>query len=65
MKIETKVKKLENLIEDIRKTAKGRKKWIEEHNCPLRHDHRHLSGLLGGFGHYEWNCIFCGRRFTE
>jgi len=59
MKIETKIKKLENLLEEIRKNAKSRTP------CPLAHDHYHLSQILFGVGCYQWTCKFCGKKESE
>lgn len=37
--------------------------WSEE-NCPLARDHWGISGVLVGVGVCDWECPFCGKKFT-
>ena len=62
MKIETKIKQLEKLLEEIKKLAKNR---YETYNCPLRHNHYYLSRMIFGIGSYQWTCGFCGKGECE
>ncbi len=71
MKVETKVKRLIKLREEILKEAKvwkKKKRWLKE-KCPLDMDielsHYELSMLLNGLGFYPWTCPFCGEAFSE
>ena len=71
MKLETKVKKLIELREDILKDSK---KW-KGPNCPLKQfegneysfhiSHYCLSQAFTGLGCWKWECPFCKEEFQE
>ena len=59
MKIETKIKNLNLLLDDLVKDGEQWDRTVSD--CPLRADHWRLSKIINGVECYEWECPFCGK----
>ncbi len=71
MKIETKIRKLIELRDEILEESK---KWKQNKNpniCPLtgftgfENSHKHLTEMITGVGCWRWECPFCKEEFQS
>ncbi len=62
MKIETKIKKLIDLIENIKENSFN---IYNKNECPLNVNHYELSKILFGSRSYDWTCGFCGEKESD
>lgn len=61
----SKLKKFEQLRNEIIKVSDTKTPKFAVSDCPIRHDHYSLSESLFGVGKWGWECKLCGESFTE